>query len=104
MDQTTVSFLSNEYLPGSTAGRSTIQSSMKQPADQQERNEDNKKPEKENPSHGIDPKSKEPEMEVEEDPGERQKKNQNQTVSSTKICSCISVALSLKESMGPRTV
>jgi hypothetical protein len=66
---------------------------MKQPTDQQERNEDKKKPEKENPSHGIDPESKEPEMEVDqdrgsqkarsslsgvEDPGERQKENQNQ--------------------------
>ena len=41
---------------------------MKQPTDQQERNEDKKKPEKENPSHGIDPESKEPEMEVDQDP------------------------------------
>ena len=38
---------------------------MKQPTDQQERNEDKKKPEKENPSRGIDPESKEPEMEAE---------------------------------------
>ncbi|MGZ4854430.1 MAG: hypothetical protein ACXV5R_02410 [Candidatus Angelobacter sp.] len=38
---------------------------MKQPTDQQERNEDKKKSEKENPSHGIDPESKEPEMEAE---------------------------------------
>lgn len=37
---------------------------MKQPTDQEERNEDKKKPEKENPSHGIDPESKEPEMEA----------------------------------------
>ena len=51
---------------------------MKQPIDQQERNDDKKKPEKENPSHGIDPESKEPEMEVDQDPGERQKENQNQ--------------------------
>ena len=51
---------------------------MKQPTDQQERNEDKKKPEKENPSHGIDPESKEPEMEVDQDPGERQKEIQNQ--------------------------
>jgi hypothetical protein len=51
---------------------------MKQPTDQQERNEDKKKPEKENPSHGIDPDSKEPEMEVDQDLGERQKVNQNQ--------------------------
>jgi hypothetical protein len=65
---------------------------MKQPTDQEERNEDKKKPEKENPSHGIDPESKEPEMEADqdrgqqkarswlsgvEDPGERQKENQN---------------------------
>ena len=66
---------------------------MKQPTDQQERNEDKNKPEKDNPSHGIDPESKEPEMEVDQDrgpqkvrpslsgveaPGERQKENQNQ--------------------------
>jgi hypothetical protein len=51
---------------------------MKQPTDQEERNEDKKKPEKENPSHGIDPESKEPEMEVDQDPGERQKENQSQ--------------------------
>jgi hypothetical protein len=51
---------------------------MKQPSDQQERNEDKKKPEKENPSHGIDPKSKEPEMEVDQDRGERQKENQKE--------------------------
>ena len=37
---------------------------MKQPADQEERNEDKKKPEKENPSRGIDPESKEPDMEA----------------------------------------
>jgi hypothetical protein len=70
-----------------------IQRFMKQPTDQEERNEDKKKPEQENPSHGIDPESKEPEMEVDqdrgpqkarsslsgvEDPGERQKENQNQ--------------------------
>jgi hypothetical protein len=42
---------------------------MKQPTDQQERNEDKKTPEKENPSHGIDPESKEPEMEVNQDRG-----------------------------------
>lgn len=70
-----------------------IQSIMKQPTDQHERNEDKKKPE-ENPSRGIDPKPKEEEeMEVVdqdrgprkarsslsgvEDPGERQKENQN---------------------------
>jgi hypothetical protein len=47
---------------------------MKQPTDQQERNEDKKKPEKENPSHGIDPDSKEPEMEVDQAPGERHQK------------------------------
>jgi hypothetical protein len=72
---------------------SPSKSTMKQPTDRQERNEDKKKPEKENPSHGIDPESKEPEMEVDqdrgpkkarcslsgvEDPGERQKENQNQ--------------------------
>jgi hypothetical protein len=37
---------------------------MKQPTRQEERNEDKRKPEKENPSHGIDPESKEPEREV----------------------------------------
>ena len=51
---------------------------MKQPTDQQERNEDKKTPEKENPFHGIDPEPKEPEMEVDQDRGERQKENQNQ--------------------------
>jgi len=57
---------------------SAIQSMMKQPITQEERNEDKKKPEKENPSHGIDdPESKEPEMELDQDPGERQKENQN---------------------------
>ena len=50
---------------------------MKLPTSQEDRNED-KKPEKENPSHGIDPENKEPEMEVEDqDTGERQKENQN---------------------------
>jgi hypothetical protein len=56
----------------------TIQRFMKQPTDQKERNDDKKKPETENPSHGIDPESKDPEMEVDQDPGERQKENQNQ--------------------------
>lgn len=41
-----------------------IQSVMKQPTDQQERNEDKKKPENENPSHGIDPERKEPEKKL----------------------------------------
>ena len=36
---------------------------MKQPTDQQERNEDKKNPQ-ENPSRGIDPETKEPEMEA----------------------------------------
>ncbi len=50
---------------------------MRQPTDQQERNEDKKNPQ-ENPSRGIDPQSGEPEMEVvDQDPGERQKENQN---------------------------
>jgi hypothetical protein len=57
---------------GDTGKRFAIQSIMKQPTDQQERNEDRKKPEKENPSHGIDPESKEPQMEAD------QKENQNQ--------------------------
>jgi len=63
---------------GDTGKAFAIQSIMKQPTNQEERNEDKKKPEKENPSHGIDPESKEPEMEVDQDPGERQKENQNQ--------------------------
>ena len=42
-----------------------IQSMMKQPTEQEERNEDKKKPEKENPARGIDPESKEPEMDTE---------------------------------------
>ena len=54
---------------GDTGNRFAIQISMKQPTDQEERNEDKKKPEKENPSHGIDPESKEPEMEVEKEIG-----------------------------------
>jgi hypothetical protein len=37
---------------------------MKQPTDQEERNEDKKKPEKENPSHGIDPEPDEPKKEL----------------------------------------
>jgi hypothetical protein len=49
---------------------------MKQPTNQEEHNEDKKKPEKENPSHGIDPETEEPEMEVDQDPGEP-KGNQN---------------------------
>jgi hypothetical protein len=51
---------------------------MKQPTDQEERNEDKKKPVDENPSHGIDPESKEPEMEAEKRLGEQQKENQDQ--------------------------
>ena len=62
---------------GSIRTKAAIQSTMKQPTDQEERNEDKKKPEQENPSHGIDPESKEPEMEV-QDPGEQKKENQNQ--------------------------
>ncbi len=50
---------------------------MKQPTDQEERNEDKKKPENENPSHGIDPESKDPEMEVNQAPGAQQKENPN---------------------------
>ena len=53
-------------LRGDTQNSSAIQFIMKQPTDQEERNEDKKKPEKENPSHGIDPESKEPEMEVDQ--------------------------------------
>jgi hypothetical protein len=40
---------------GDTRNQYVIQPFMKQPTDQEERNEDKKKPEKENPSHGIDP-------------------------------------------------
>ncbi|HZD94285.1 MAG TPA: hypothetical protein VE133_08530 [Candidatus Sulfotelmatobacter sp.] len=51
---------------------------MKQPTNQEERNQDKRKPE-ENPSRGIDPESEEAEMEVvDQEPGERQKQNQNQ--------------------------
>jgi hypothetical protein len=57
-------------LPGGDTGKTfAIQSRMKQPTDQEERNEDKKKPENENPSHGIDPESKEPEMEVDQEIG-----------------------------------
>jgi hypothetical protein len=49
---------------GDTIKPIAIQHIMKQPTDQEERNEDKKKPEKENPSHGIDPDSEEPEMEA----------------------------------------
>jgi hypothetical protein len=48
---------------------------MRQPTDQQERNEDKKKPE-ENPSRGIDPETKEPEMEAEEAPSQNENQNQ----------------------------
>jgi hypothetical protein len=49
---------------------------MSQPTDQRERNEDKKKPD-ENPSRGIDPESKEPEIEATQTAGEKQKRNQN---------------------------
>jgi hypothetical protein len=49
---------------GDTKKPIAIQHIMKQPTDQEERNEDKKKPEKENPSHGIDPDPEEPEMEA----------------------------------------
>lgn len=58
--------------------RAAIQSIMKHPTNQRERNEDKKKPE-ENPSRGIDPQSEEQQIEVvDQDPGHRQKENQNQ--------------------------
>jgi hypothetical protein len=38
---------------------------MKQPATQEDHNEDKKKPKDENPSRGIDPEPIEPEMEAE---------------------------------------
>ncbi len=50
---------------------------MKQPTQNEQRKEDKKN----NPSRGIDPEKKEPEMEADlndQDPGERQKENQNQ--------------------------
>jgi hypothetical protein len=50
---------------GDAVRKIAIQAFMKQPTNQEERNEDKKKPEKENPSQGIDPESKEPEMEAE---------------------------------------
>jgi hypothetical protein len=50
---------------------------MKQPTNQEERNQDKKKPE-ENPSRGIDPESKEPEMEADQNSSNRQNENQNQ--------------------------
>lgn len=50
---------------------------MKQPTDQHERNEDKKKPVEENPSRGIDPESKDPEVEANQTAGEKQKTNQN---------------------------
>jgi hypothetical protein len=49
---------------GGTDNRAAIQSIMKQPTDQEERNEDKKKPEKEGPSRGIDPESDEPKKEL----------------------------------------
>lgn len=50
---------------------------MKQPIDLEQKKEDKKN----NPTQGIDPEPKEPEMEADlnyQDPGERQKENQNQ--------------------------
>jgi hypothetical protein len=47
---------------------------MKQPTNQEERNQDKKKPE-ENPSRGIDPESKEPEMEADQNSSKRQNEN-----------------------------
>jgi hypothetical protein len=58
------------FRSGGTAKANAIQSFMKQPTDQQERNEDKKLPKDENPSHGIDPEPIEPEMEA----GQEEKK------------------------------
>jgi hypothetical protein len=69
---------SDKWRRGDTRNQYVIQPFMKQPTEQEERNQDKKKPENENPSHGIDPESREPEMEVDQYPGERQKENQNQ--------------------------
>ena len=65
VDEKSCAGVSRAMCRGDTGNRFAIQGFMKQPTDQEERNEDKKKPEKENPSHGIDPESKEPEMEVE---------------------------------------
>lgn len=48
---------------------------MKQPTNQEERNEDKKKLGKENPSRGIDPATKEPEMEADQGPDESKKED-----------------------------
>jgi hypothetical protein len=67
-----------EWRTGGRHDAANIEPFMKQPTDQRERNEDKKNPEQ-NPSRGIDPESKEKEMEVvDQDPGHRQKENQNQ--------------------------
>jgi hypothetical protein len=61
-------------IPGLVA---TFLKIMKQPIENEQRKEDKKK----NPSRGIDPEQKQPEMEADlndQDPGERQKENQNQ--------------------------
>jgi hypothetical protein len=58
------SFFALNLPAGDTKKPIAIQYIMKQPTDQEERNEDKKKPEKENPSHGIDPDPEEPEMEA----------------------------------------
>jgi hypothetical protein len=50
---------------GGTGEPIAIQSCMKQPATQEDHNEDKKKPKDENPSRGIDPEPIEPEMEAE---------------------------------------
>jgi hypothetical protein len=62
---------------GDTESPCTIQQRMKQPTNQEQRNEDKKKPEKEDPSPGIDPKTEEPQMEVNQRSEERQKENQS---------------------------
>lgn len=75
---------------------------MKQSTDQQERNEDKKKPEKENPSHGIDPEPKEPEMEVDQGSGERQKRSADGLRWPHKSGSAVAVPLWVKQDAGLR--
>jgi hypothetical protein len=54
---------------------------MNRPVDQEQKKEDKKEENRNNPERGIDPDRGEPEMEADlndQDPGERQKENQNQ--------------------------
>ncbi len=54
---------------------------MKQPSDHEQKKEDRREENRQNPARGIDPEPDEPKMEAElndQNPGERQKENQNQ--------------------------